>query len=82
MVTVRPLDPPQLSTTLEGESHRDPTSAGMENPGPPALPAPPAPLPSGPGEQGAPCLAGVGVAAQPLRAQSALQTPARPTVSS
>lgn len=59
---IRPLDSPQLSTTLEEESHRDPASStatawqegcSQESPGP-RLPSPlPAhPLPSRPGRGG------------------------------
>lgn len=61
MITICPLDSPQLSTTLAEESHRDPTSAAMENPVPPcpADSPPPAPAPrtlsrAALGEEGAP----------------------------
>lgn len=48
-MTVCPLDSPQLSTTLEEESHRDPTRAAVENPVPPA---PRALSQAAPGEEG------------------------------
>ena len=82
-MTMCPLDSPQLSTTLEEESHRDPTRAAVENPVPPG---PARPFPGGPGRGGGlPGLgrgaggAGAGVGVRPRRARGAPPNPRRYT---